>query len=368
MKKIAKKKNRVFVGLSGGVDSSVAAALLKEQGYDVAGVFMRFWGEAGHRENGCCSASAEAAARLVAAKLDIPFYVLDVAKEFKKKVVDYFLRELKAGRTPNPCVVCNPQIKFGLFLKYALKMGADYIATGHYARLKRKIPNPKSQFPKKSQIPISKNLYKLFMARDDKKDQSYFLVGLKQRQLSKIIFPLGDYSKREVYDLAIKRLLPYRQGESFDICFIDDYQQFLKKYLKIKSGEIISPTGYKLGQHQGLPLYTIGQRVSIGGPGPFYLVKKDIKKNILYVSNNEKDLWQKEMRLGKINWLSGQFPRLPLKCLVRIRYGGEATEALITKHESRISVIFERPQRAITPGQMAVFYKGEEILGGGVIE
>ena len=372
MNKIVKKKGRVFVGLSGGVDSSVAAALLKEQGYDVAGVFMRFWGEAGHRENGCCSASAEAAARLVAAKLDIPFYSLDVAGEFKKKVVDYFLRELKAGRTPNPCVICNPQIKFGLFLKYALKMGADYIATGHYARLKKKIPNPKSQFPKKSQIPNPKSFYKLFAACDDKKDQTYFLVGLKQRQLNKIIFPLGDYQKSEVYDLAMRWRLPYRQGESFDICFIDDYQQFLKKYLKMKPGEIISPTGYVLGQHQGLALSTIGQRVSVGGPGPFYLVRKDVKKNILYVSNNEKDLLQKEIRVGKINWLSGQSPKLPLKCRVKIRYGSEAMEAIISQQSTaksqELEIQFKYPQRAVTPGQIAVFYKGEEVLGGGVIE
>jgi len=165
---------RVFVGLSGGVDSSAAAALLKEQGYDVAGVFMRFWAEEGHRENGCCSASAEAAARLVAAKLNIPFYVLDVEKEFKKKVVDYFLAELSLGRTPNPCVVCNPQIKFGLFLEYALKMEADYVATGHYARLKRKILNSKLEILNKSKIQKSKIIYKLLQAKDDKKDQSYF--------------------------------------------------------------------------------------------------------------------------------------------------------------------------------------------------
>lgn len=354
MNKVAKKKGRVFVGLSGGVDSSVAAALLREQGYDVAGVFMRFWGEAGHRENGCCSASAEAAARLVASKLNIPFYVLDVAKEFKKKVVDYFLRELRVGRTPNPCVVCNPQIKFGLFLKYALKMGADHIATGHYAKIKEVIKN-------------AKPACKLLVAKDDKKDQTYFLVGLAQRQLNKIIFPLGDYLKKEVYDLAINWRLPYRQGESFDICFIDDYQQFLKKYLKMKPGEIISPTGYNLGQHQGVALYTIGQRVSIGGPGPFYLVKKDVKKNILYVSNNENDLLQKEMQVGIVNWLSGQSPKLPLKLRVKIRYGSEAADAIVAQHRSQISVIFEKPQRAITPGQIAVFYKGEEILGGGVI-
>ncbi len=391
MNKVIKEKKRVFVGLSGGVDSSAAAALLKDQGYDVAGVFMRFWGEAGHWENGCCSASAEAAARLVAAKLNIPFYVFDVAKEFKKKVVDYFLRELKAGRTPNPCVVCNPQIKFGLFLKRALKLGADYVAMGHYAKIK--VKSQKSKV--KSQIP--RIIYKLFTAKDKQKDQSYFLVGLKQKQLSKIIFPLGDYLKSEVYDLAVKRRLPYRQGESFDICFIDDYQRFLRKYLKMKPGKIISPTGYELGQHQGLPLYTIGQRVGIGGPGPFYLVKKDVKKNILYVSNNEKDLLQKEMQVGKINWLSGQPPRMPFKCKVKIRYQGEVASAVIARSDptfagerhdnsmnggntsrllrpalggtrnDNVVVIFEKPQRAITPGQSAVFYKNSKVLGGGII-
>jgi len=350
-----KEKKKIFVAISGGVDSSVVAGLLKQEGHEVVGIFMRFWAQEGRRENGCCSASAEAAARLVAAKLGISFYVFDMEKEFKKKVVDYFLRELRAGRTPNPCVVCNPQIKFGLFLKKAEALGADYIATGHYSKIKSAIKN-------------AKPIYKLFTAEDDKKDQSYFLVGLKQKQLSKIIFPLGDYLKKEVYDLAINWRLPYRQGESFDICFIDDYQQFLKKYLKMKQGKIISPTGYELGQHQGLALYTIGQRVGIGGPGPFYLIKKDVKKNILYVSNNEKDLLEKEMQVGKINWLNGQTPKLPLKCKIKIRYGGEAADALVTKRGLQIIVIFEKLQRAITPGQIAVFYSQKsEVLGGGVI-
>jgi len=355
-RQLNKTGKKVFVGLSGGVDSSVAAALLKQEGYNVVGAFMRFWSEDGHRENGCCSASAEAAARLVAAKLEIPFYVFGVAKEFKKKVVDYFLRELKAGRTPNPCVVCNPQIKFGLFLKRALKLGADYMATGHYSELKMTIKNGKS-------------VGRIFAAKDDKKDQSYFLVGLKQRQLGRIIFPLGDHLKKEAYDLALKWRLPYRQGESFDICFIDDYQQFLKKYLKMKPGKIIGSTGYELGQHQGLPLYTIGQRVNIGGPGPFYLVRKDVKKNILYVSNNEKDLLRKEMQVEKLNWLSGQSPKFPLRCFVKIRYRCESAEAVIRfLSEQKLLVTFEKPQRAITPGQSAVFYSQKrEMLGGGVI-
>lgn len=348
-----KNSQRVFVGLSGGVDSSVAAALLKEHGYEVAGVFMRFWSEDKKKENGCCSTGAEAAARLVTEKLNIPFYVWEFGREFKKTVVDYFLADLKAGRTPNPCVICNPQIKFGLFLEQAIKMGADFIATGHYTVIKKSFGS-----------------YKLFQAKDKTKDQSYFLYRLNQKQLSRIIFPLGNLTKKEVYRLAKKFDLPYRQGESFDVCFIDDYRRFLKKYLKMKPGKIIDLAGNVLGSHQGLALYTLGQRTGVGGPGPFYAVKKDSRKNILSVSNNERDLYQREILTEKINWLSGQLPKAPLKCKIKIRYQSKVAKAVVKLYsKSRVRIVFDRPQWAPTPGQSAVFYSPKgEVLGGGIIK
>ncbi len=370
MKKIVKNKKRVFVGLSGGVDSAVAAALLKKQGYDVAGVFMRFWKDGRAGQNACCSVESEASALAVAQKLRIPFYVFNFEKEFKRAVVDYFLRELRAGRTPNPCVVCNPEIKFGLFLARAQKLGADFVATGHYARLKREILNPKSEILNKFQNPNSKNVYKLFTAKDRLKDQSYFLHRLNQEQLSRVIWPLAEYTKKEAYQLAKKWRLPHQARQSFDICFARDYQGFLKKYLKLKSGKVIDLTGKEIGQHQGLPFYTIGQRASIGGPGPFFVVQKDVKKNILFVSNNERDLYQKEMLVENINWLSGQLPVLPLRCSFKIRYNSKMEYGLIRANGSvkKLEILFDRPQRAITPGQSAVFYgRDGEVLGGGKI-
>ncbi len=396
-----KNKKRVFVGLSGGVDSSVAAALLKKQGYDVAGVFMRFWkpridadfktADERGAENSCCSVESEAAARLVAGKLSIPFYIFNFAKEFKRAVVDYFLAELSAGRTPNPCVVCNPEIKFGLFLARAKKLGADYMATGHYARLRRKFSifpglakrsgAGNFQFSKKIKNSNFKKV-KLYQTKDKQKDQSYFLYRLNQEQLSRVIFPLGEYTKDEVYQLAKKWRLPHQAHQSFDICFVADYREFLERYLKLKPGKIVDLVGKALGQHQGLSLYTIGQKAGLGGPGPFFVVKKDIKKNILYVSNNERDLYQKEMLVEKVNWLNGQTPRLrqgyggqaklPLKCFVKIRYQGDAAEAIInnqlTINNKKLIIKFKKSQRAITPGQSAVFYgRGGEVLGGGVI-
>ena len=402
---------RVFVGLSGGVDSSVAAALLKEQGYDVAGVFMRFWkprtdadsktADGRGWENSCCSAESEAAARLVAGKLGIPFYIFDFSKEFKREVVDYFLAELRAGRTPNPCVVCNPQIKFGLFLARAKKLGADFVATGHYAKT---AVIARSKATKQSRgrgsiagspRPCSPRLRRvgaggarddkigLFAAKDKHKDQSYFLHRLSQEQLSRVLFPLGGYTKDEAYKLAKKWQLPHQAHQSFDICFAGDYNAFLKKHLKLKPGKIIDMTGRLLGRHQGLPLYTIGQRASIGGPGPFFVVKKDAKKNILYVSNNERDLYQKEMLVDDINWIGSVSPRLrisafatsyggqaklPLSCKIKTRYQGKAARAVIRLRSGHKSfVVFAKPQRAVTPGQSAVFYKGKEILGGGTI-
>lgn len=410
------KKQKVVVAMSGGVDSSVAAALLsgyarsrearKKQDYDVIGVFMRFWAD-GKNENGCCSVEAEAAARLVAGKIGAPFYVWNFEKEFKKRVVDYFLRELLAGRTPNPCVVCNPQIKFGLFLDKAQKIGADYVATGHYAR----IPQNNAELLRLSayssaffreKIKIKQNSdyltaeprRKLFKARDEVKDQSYFLYGLNQAQLSGVLFPLGDYKKSEVVKLAKTWRLPYRRGESFDVCFIDNYQQFLKRYLKLRPGKIVkinnaprpplnlrggepvdisAGEGELLGGHQGLPLYTIGQRAGLGGPGPFYVVGKNVKSNELVVSNKAKDLLRREMSVKGVNWLSGKPPKLPLSCGVRIRYQSRAVEAKISKQltvnsKQQIRVRFRWPQRAITPGQSAVFYsKNGQVLGGGII-
>jgi len=373
------KKIRVVVAMSGGVDSSVAAALLKKQKYDVVGVFMRFWHESQNdakgvntkeRRNTCCSEGAEAAARAVAAKLGISFYVLRLEKEFKKEVVDYFLAEEKKGRTPNPCVVCNKKIKFGLLFEKALALGADFIATGHYARLQREITNSKSQT-------------KLFKAKDENKDQSYFLYTLNQKQLSRVLFPVGDYTKDEVYKMAKKWKLPYRQDESFDLCFVErDRESFIRRYLKIKTGDIRDIGENILGQHQGLTFYTIGQRKNISlNRGPWWVIKKDERKNILYVSNNEKDLYGDELFAYHLSWLGGETPKMPTEVLAKIRYKSELAKSTIrpalrrrlrqgeqAQGKNYIKVIFEKTQRAITPGQSVVFYNNKgELLGGGVI-
>jgi tRNA-specific 2-thiouridylase len=415
-KDFTKYRPKVVVAMSGGVDSSVAAALLKKQGYEVVGVFMRFW--AGPTTNYqqptsnlCYSEGTEAAARAVAAKLKIPFYVFNFAKEFKKEVVDYFLAESAAGRTPNPCVVCNKKIKFGLLLKKALELGADYLATGHYARktviaspakrdaaippaLRRRLRRGECQIVKSRDChgapPLASggaprnDIYGLFSAKDKNKDQSYFLCGLGQEQLSRIIFPLADYKKEEVYKLAKKWKLPHRREESFDLCFTGgDTRGFIKKYLKLKPGRISDLAGKILGEHQGLALYTIGQRKNLAvSNGPWWVIKKDEHGNILYVSKNEKDLYSQELIVGGINWIGGKAPKLPFKALVKIRYRSAASAAVIrgiarrpcppmagkAAHHDAVRVKFQKPQRAITPGQSAVFYsKSGEVLGGGMI-
>jgi len=347
------KGKKVIVAMSGGVDSSVIAAILQKNGYDVVGVFMRM-----HEK------SNPGDARTVAQKLKIPFMVLDVRKEFKKRVIDYFIKEYKRGNTPNPCVECNPQIKFKFLVDLATKMKADYVATGHYAKVKNG---------------------KLFIAKDIKKDQTYFLWQLNQKQLSKIIFPLGDYIKEEVRGLAKKWKLPVAEKkDSQEICFIDtNINEFLRKRIKTNKGPIITKDGKKIGEHKGLIFYTIGQRkgIEIGGTGPYYVIKKDFNKNTLIVSNSQKDLLQKEMMVKNLNWLSGK--SFNGKCKVKIRSMAAMVPAKIMKHVTRnmkqknYRIIFDKPQRAITPGQSAVFYlpavasakegKGNELLGGGVI-
>jgi tRNA-specific 2-thiouridylase len=376
---MAKEKNKkVIVAMSGGIDSSVAAALLKRDGYDIAGVFMKFWqpriradGKTNLRkfENRCCSLESEKRARAVAAGLNIPFYVFNFGKEFKKKVVDYFLKEEKAGLTPNPCVACNKEIKFGLLLEKALKLDADFIATGHYSRLRREITD---------------NKYKLLKAKDKNKDQSYFLWRLNQKQLARILFPVGGYAKTEVRKLAKKFKLPILGiPESQEICFVQTtVGDFFKKYFKEKPGKIVNENGQVIGGHQGLWLYTIGQRkgIKLAG-GPYWVLSKDIKRNVLIATKDEKDLYKKELIAKDINWISGKAPRLPLKVKAQIRYRHKPASAVISRQKKgEVRVIFSKAQRAVTPGQSVVFYlsskicgktsgrkKNNELLGGGII-
>ncbi len=329
-----KKAKKVIVAMSGGIDSSVTAALLKRDGFDVVGVFMKLW-----------PSFDEKRAQRVAKKLGIPFYVFNFEKEFKKRIVDYFLEEYKKGRTPNPCVVCNKEIKFNLLFK---KLKTDYIATGHYVRRKGN---------------------KLLKGKDKEKDQSYFLWKINQKILKHTLFPAGDYTKTEVRKLAKKLKLPVLDiPESQEVCFIQTTTvDFLKKHLKLRPGKIINTKGKIIGEHDGLWFYTIGQRKGIELPeGPFYVLDKDLKKNVLIITKNEKDLYRKELIAKSINWIRA--PKLPLKVMAKIRYRHKAAAATISKQKNnRIKMIFSKPQRAITPGQSAVFYKGQELLGGGII-
>ncbi|MBI2626010.1 MAG: tRNA 2-thiouridine(34) synthase MnmA [Candidatus Nealsonbacteria bacterium] len=362
--------HKIIIAMSGGVDSSVAAALLKRAGFNVAGVFMRFWHESGKAENRCCSSDSEKRARAVASKLGIPFYAFNFEKEFKKRIVDCFLRDYKAGLTPNPCVVCNKEIKFGLLLEKALALGADFIATGHYVKIHK--------FVNSKQI-----RYSLMTAQDKAKDQSYFLWQLNQKQLSRVLFPVGDYTKPEVRKLAKRFGLPTAATpDSQEVCFVPDtINNFLAKYIKPKPGHIcasseeaqivLPPRKHKpKPKHQGLAFYTIGQRKGIGlSGGPYWVLGKNFKKNRLIVTKNQKDLLKKELIFKNANWLSVE-PKLPLRVMAKIRYRSKISAAMLYKNK----LIFNRPQRAITPGQSVVFYlprrqagKGQELIGGGII-
>ena len=364
-----KVKKKVFVAMSGGVDSSVAAALLKERGFDVAGVFMKFWtAPIATGENKCCSIEAYHDALAVADKLGIKLYTFNFEKEFKKKVVDYFVKSLKAGDTPNPCVVCNREIKFGLLLEKILKLGGDYVATGHYARLRREFSISNSRFSNKSKIPV----YKLLKANDKQKDQSYFLWAIKQKQLAKFLFPIGDYKKEEVRKIAKDFGLPvFQKRDSEDLCFVGDHLGgFISHYIKPREGDIVDINGKKIGAHNGLAFYTIGQRKGLNIPdGPWYVYKKDMAKNQLIVVNekNKNLLLSGRVSVEDVSWIAGVPPKFPFEATVKIRYQHNGAKAMIIKNGNHYIIEFNKPQLAATLGQSAVFYKYNELLGGGVI-
>ncbi len=332
-----KRRTKVIVALSGGVDSSVAAALLKEQGFFVEGVFMRLRGEK-------IDSVVEERARAVCEKLGISFHVLKLEKEFKEKVIDSFLSVIKKGETPNPCVICNREIKFQSLSNRLEVFSADYFATGHYV--------------------LSEN-GKILRGKDKSKDQSYFLWKMKKEWIEKAIFPLGNYGKKEVRLIAKKYNLPTTSvSESQEICFVErDIYDFLERHLSSSPGKIIDTKGNLLGEHNGLAYYTIGQRKKIGlAGGPYYVLEKNSQKNELIVTRNEKDLFKKEIFLDDVNLL--REVSFPLKVRAKIRYRGSLRSGILQKEK----ITFLSPQRAVTPGQSAVFYNGEELIGGGIIK
>lgn len=381
--------------MSGGVDSSVSAALLKEAGFDVSGIFMKCWSEEEVRTGVCTAQEDEKWARRAAAKIGIPFYAVDFVKEYKRKVVDYFVAEYKAGRTPNPDVMCNREIKFGVFYDWAInEFGADYVATGHYARLNRgyedKVFTSGSFSPRQRGAPR----LRLLKGVDTSKDQSYFLWAVDREKLGNVLFPVGDYKKSEVRELARKFGLPNAERkDSQGICFIGkvDVGNFLHEYISDKPGAILNSKGEEVGKHGGLHFYTIGQRrgINIGGGPPYYVADKNYNSNTLVVAREYDDeLFMKNLTASNINWISPSFaearfasearrasrggnkPTFSLECAVKIRYRQEDQSAVLQTEDKdgNICVEFIEPQRAVTPGQSIVFYKGDELIGGGIIK
>ena len=355
---------KVIVAMSGGIDSSITAYLLKKQGYNIIGIFMRLRIPISSKK---IKTSQAEIVKKICQKLNIKFKAIDLTKQFKKYVIDYFINEYKNGLTPNPCIMCNKYIKFGFLFNYLKKLNADYLATGHYARIK------KQKTPCLPAGRENRKQFELLRARDKSKDQSYFLYNLNQKRLAKILFPIGDYLKSDIKNLAKKLNLPVNKSESQDLCFISEKQhnQFLKKYLKPKSGKIINiNSNKKIGEHAGLPFYTLGQRKGIGlaNPKPYYVVGLDYSNNILQVSDNAKDpqLFSKKLIIKKLN-LIGDIP-LPRQLKIKIRYRHQPAKAEIKKiNNTSLLAHFQFPQRAIMPGQSAVIYDNNQVIGGGVI-
>jgi len=335
------------VALSGGVDSSVAALLLKEAAYEVLGIHMRLWDSPrsdyqAHRAENIC--------RILA----IPYHQVDLQKEFESCVVDYFCREYQQGRTPNPCVACNHYVKFGLLFDKALSLGADYLATGHYAGVEH-----------------SSDGHRLLKAADTGGDQSYFLYTLTQEKLGHVLFPLGEHSKGEVKQMAKQARLPTVTKSSQDVCFIAqrNYGTFLSQRFPTQPGDIVDTRGRKLGQHRGIAFYTIGQRHGLGlaSGGPLYVIRIEPEGNRI-VLGHEKELYSQKLAAQKLNWISGKAPQEPITAKAKIRYKSKEAEAVLFFSNRSVDVHFAQPQKAVTPGQAIVFYNIDEVLGGGIIE
>lgn len=353
---------KVVVGMSGGVDSSVAALLLKEEGYEVIGVFMKNWEE--KDENGVCTSEKDYIdAQMVADSIGIPLFSVNFSKEYWERVFQYFLDEYKKGRTPNPDVMCNKEIKFKAFLEYAMSLGADYVATGHYAKV---IHSDKGSI--------------LLRGIDDNKDQSYFLSELSKEQLEKVLFPLGDYEKPKIREIARKyNLKTADKKDSTGICFIGErnFNEFLSHYLPSKKGNIIDSTGKVLGTHNGLMYYTIGQRKGIGignskeGTGePYFVADKKLETNELIVSQGDTSmLYSKGLISNEFNIVNEEIVKFPLRCTIKFRYRQQDISATMTKlDDGRMQIIFDEKQKAVTLGQVVVGYLGNICIGGGAID
>jgi tRNA-uridine 2-sulfurtransferase len=354
-------KTRVVVGMSGGVDSSATAALLLEQGYDVVGITLKLWPQdcVSRAEDKCCGPQAVTDARAVCHKLGIPYYLIDEAAEFQKHVIQYFADEYKSGRTPNPCVMCNQNLKFGRLINRADQLGAHYIATGHFARVE---PSANG-----SRVLLRRG-------RDARKDQSYFLFSLRQHQLTRAMFPLGDKTKTDTREVARHcQLKTADKPESMEICFVpdNDYGRFLQQagLAEKHQGEIVDLSGRVLGHHDGIEFYTIGQRKGLGisSPGPLYVVELDASNNRVIVADDSA-LDRDEFVADRCNFIPFDELTEPTEATVKIRYNHPGTGALLTPLPGdKVQVKLHEPQRAITPGQAAVFYQDDLVLGGGWI-
>jgi tRNA-specific 2-thiouridylase len=356
-------KTRVVVGMSGGVDSSAAAALLLEQGYEVVGITLKLWPQdcISRAQDKCCGPQAVMDARAVCQELGIAYYLVDEAAEFQAKVIQYFAQEYRAGRTPNPCVMCNQNLKFGRLIQRADQLGARYIATGHFARIEA------GHAGSGPRTVLRRGL-------DPRKDQSYFLFSLRQDQLARTLFPLGQRTKADTRAVARAcNLKTADKEESMEICFVpdNDYRRFLQqaKLAQKHSGDIVDLYGRVLGQHQGIEFYTIGQRKGLGlsSPKPLYVVELDSASNRVVVAD-ESALARSEFEVQRCNWIAFDHPHAPFEATVQIRYHHRGTPATVTPlGGDRARVQLHAPQRAVTPGQAAVFYQDDLVLGGGWI-